>query len=107
MRNPYYTPTGTKNFAKEVLELHETVESQRVAIDELLLKAAYYKANFFQRYDLAEKLINQIEENHNYCIGEFDGFCFASWRARAQYRTLNLMCLQGLITKEEYDFCDV
>ena len=42
-----------------------------------------YKAYFFHKSELAEILEKQIEENYDYWIGEFDGFCYASWRARA------------------------
>ena len=38
-------------------------------------------------------------------IGEFDGFGYASWRARAVYRTLEDMFECGLITESDYNFC--
>jgi hypothetical protein len=76
-------------------------------IDELMLKAAMYKANFFHKYELANKLQEQIKENYDSCIGGWDGFCFASWRANAVYRTLEDMYRQNIITAEEYRFCEV
>lgn len=110
MSNPYRRATVTTDFADELLALNETVESQKVVIDDLTLKAAYYKAGFFHRYDLAEKLMHQIEENCNYCVSDSNGFdgCFiTSWYARAVYRTLADMYTQGLIAKEEYEFCNI
>lgn len=65
-----------------------------------------YKAFFFHRSDLATNIQQQIMENNDAEIGEFDGFCYASWRANAVYRTLEDMAKQGLITKEEYNFCN-
>lgn len=95
------------DFSIEIINLNKTVEAQEIIIDELELKAAMYKAKFFNKYDLAEKLQAQIMENYNSCVGEFDGFCYASWRARAVYRTLADMYRENIITKEEYSFCEV
>ena len=95
------------NFGMELVNLNKIVEEQEVMIDRLALKAAYYKASFYGKYELARKLINQIEENYDYCVGEFDGFCYSSKRANAVYRTAETMYKEGLLTKEEYGFCDV
>ncbi len=70
-------------------------------------KSCYVQGNFFGKSKLAEILENQIEENYDNCVGEFDGMCYASWRARAIYRTLEDMVKQDLITKSEYEFCQV
>lgn len=102
-----YRPSRTMELGAELLELNHTVHSQELIIEEYRLKAAMYKALFFGKSALAEKLRNQIKENYDNCVGEFDGFCYASWRARAVYRTIEDMTTQGLITKEEYIFCDV
>lgn len=91
----------------ELVNLHRTINAQEMIIDELALKAAMYKANFFQKYSLAAKLQSQITENYHARVGVFDGFCYASWRAKAIYRTLNDMYRDGFITKEEYLFCEV
>jgi hypothetical protein len=108
MRNPYnYSDNDTTRFGIELVRTNKTIAEQKITIDALELKAAMYKANFFHKYDLAEKLQKQIEENYDYCIGEWDGFCFASWRARAIYRTLDDMYEEGLITSEEYKSCIV
>ena len=106
MRNDYKRGI-TMDLCLELDSLNKTNERQEIVIDYLTLKAAMYKAYFFNKHDLAEKLENQIEENRNHCIGEFDGFCYASWRAEAVYRTLDNMFEDGLITLAEYEFCEV
>ena len=65
-----------------------------------------YKAYFFYNSILAEKLQKQSEENRDALIGEFDGFCYASWRANAVYRTLEDMLYEGIITETEYRECE-
>lgn len=95
----------TMNFGMELINLNKTVARQEIIIDELELKGAKYKAYFYNRHSLAERLEKQIMENMNNCIGEFDGFCYASWRAKAVYRTLEDMFTEGLITEAEYNFC--
>lgn len=107
MREDSCKRNTTMDLAFELINLNKTVEWQELLIDELALKAAMYKANFFHRYHLADKIGKQIEENCNYRVGDFDGFCYASWRANAVYRTLFDMYTQRLITEEEYRFCEV
>lgn len=102
-----YRPSRTMELGAELLELNCTVQAQEIQIEDLRLKAAKYKAYFFRKQKLAETLEEQIEENFNACVGEFDGFCYAFWRARAVYRTLEDMFRQGLITESEYIFCKV
>jgi len=103
----YRRQSITKEFGVELVNLHKTVEQQEMIIDELTLKAAMYKANFFGKYDLANKLQAQSNENYDSCIGHWDGFCFCSSRRNAEYRTLYEMLLEGLITENEYQFCKV
>lgn len=97
----------TMDFGMELINLNKTVAQQKMIIDELMLKAAMYKASFFGKHNLANKLNEQIVENLNSYVGEWDGFCFASWRARAVYRNLEDMLREDLITQEEYAFCEV
>lgn len=98
------------NMAKELgiglMKLSDIIDSQELIIEKYRLKTAMYKAFFFHRSDLATNIQQQIMENNDAEIGEFDGFCYASWRANAVYRTLEDMAKQGLITKEEYNFCN-
>lgn len=91
----------------ELVSLNKKIEEQEFIIDKLILKASEYRARFFGKYDLADKLADQIEENSNYLIGAWDGYCYCSHRARAKYRTLEDMALDGIITENEYQFCDV
>lgn len=106
MRDNCCAPTLTA-FGAELINLTKTVEAQKVVIDELELKAAQYKALFYNKHELAEKLRKQIAENRDNRTGEFDGFCYASWRAQAHYRTIDDMFTDSLITTEEYKFCEV
>lgn len=107
MREDYYRRNMTMDFGIELINLNKTVAQQEMIIDELMLKAAMYKASFLGKHNLANKLSKQITENFNSCIGEFDGFCYVSWRANAVYRTLDDMLKEKLITEEEYRFCKV
>jgi hypothetical protein len=100
-----YRPTQSMELGIELVELNNTVQSQELLIEEYRLKAAKYKAYFFGKHNLAEKLKKQIEENYDNVIGEFDGFCYASWRNRAVYKTLEDMLAFGLITESDYEFC--
>lgn len=102
-----YKRNMTMDFGMELVNLNKTVAQQETIIDELMLKAAMYKANFFHKYDLADKLQEQIKENYDNLTGDWDGFCFVSWRADAVYRNLDDMLRKGLITEEERRFCNV
>ena len=94
------------NLGRELLELNATIESQEKEIEMLRLKAAKYKAYFYMERTLVEKLEKQIRENLDALTGEFDGFCYCGRRANAVFRTLEDMLDDGILTKEEYGFCD-
>ena len=66
-----------------------------------------YYSFHMRRWDLGKKLNEQLRENSNAIIGEFDGFCYFSRRASAIYRTLEDMLRDGIITREEYNFCNI
>lgn len=100
-----YERNLSMELGKELIHLNRIVSQQEMIIEELELKTAMYKSNFFHRFDLANRLSKQIDENSDANIGDFDGFCYCSWRANAVYRTLEDMCRCGLITSEEYSFC--
>lgn len=85
----------TMEFGRELLELNNTIESQKVLIDKLELKAAMYKASFFGKTDLVDKLYKQIEAN------------LFSQMTGVGYKTLEGMYLLNLLTEEEYKFCIV
>ena len=98
-------PRLSLNLGRELINLNETISQQEIMIDELTLKAAMYKMRFFGKANLADRLNDQIMENFNSLIGEWNGFCFASWRANAVYRNLRDMLRDGLITQDEYEVC--
>lgn len=97
----------TKELGIEMLNINQVIQRQQIQIDELKLKGAMYKAYFFEKSELVELLRNQIQDNYNSSIGEFDGFCYASWRAKSVYRSLEDLFEQGIITETEYDFCNL
>lgn len=103
----YNMQNTSMNIGLELVYLNRRVEEQELLIDKLILKASEYKARYFGKYDLADKLADQIDENSNHLIGAWDGYCYSSDRARARYRTLEDMALDGIITENEYQFCDV
>ena len=81
--------------------------SQEYEIEMLRIKAAKYKAFFFHDWDLGKRLEKQREENEDALVGEFDGFCYASWRASAVFRTLEDMYNEGFLTEDEYRKCKI
>lgn len=89
----------------ELLDKQKKLISQEYEIEMLRIKSAKYKAFFFRESDLAIKLQEQEEENRDALVGEFDGYCYASWRANAIFRTLEDMYDEGLITESEYREC--
>lgn len=86
-------------------EINITILYQQLEIDKYNLIAAKYKAYFFGKYNLAKKLENQIGENNNVILGEFDGYCYSSWKTSNKYRTLENMVQDGFLTINEYNFC--
>ena len=69
------------------------------------LEKALYKAYFYGKSDLVDKLKKQIKENEYNIIGEFDGFSYSSERKNAKFKTLEDMLEEGIINRVEYDFC--
>ena len=100
-----YKSRMSMELGEELVYLNNTVEEQRLTIQELKIKAAMYKAAFFGRYDLYDKLVKQRDENSDALIGEFDGFCYSSQRANAVFRSLEDMYYDGILTRNEYDEC--
>lgn len=97
------SPLGSAGL--ELLNAQEKLISQEYEIELLRIIAAQYKAFSFIIGDLGEKLQKQREENEDAVVGEFDGHCYASWRANAIFRTLEDMYNEGLITESEYREC--
>lgn len=73
---------------------------------ELELEKSEYKSRVFGKYTLTEKLEEQIRMNRIYRNKNgFDGFCYHSI-PNGEYRTLKDMCIDGIITNDEYEFCN-
>lgn len=85
----------------------QELEHLSIAVEEYRMKVAMYYSFHMRRWDLGETLRKQLRENMDAVIGEFDGFCYSSRRASAVYRTLGDMFHDGIITREEYNFCNI
>lgn len=94
------------DFGMNIVEMHMKLSQQESKIELLRIKAAKYKAYFFHKFELAEKLEKQERENEDALVGEWDGMCYASWRAKAVFRTLEDMRDEGTITESEYKECE-
>lgn len=94
------------DFGMNIVEAHMKLVQQKSQIELLRIKAAKYKAYFFHKFQLAEKLEKQERENKDALVGEWDGMCYASWRAKAVFRTLEDMRDEGTITESEYKECE-
>lgn len=92
---------------QELRANRQELERLSITLEEYRIKAAMYYSFHMHRWDLGEKLRNQLQENNDAIIGEFDGFCYSSRRASAVYRTLGDMFHDGIITIEEYNFCNI
>ncbi len=93
------------NLGFELVNTQRKLVCQEYEIEKLRIKAAMYRAFFFHNFDLAERLRDQNKENDDALIGEFDGFCYASCRRDAIFRSLEDMCVDELLTEEEYREC--
>lgn len=96
----------SKFLGEELLEMNLMIDSQEKEIEVIRVKAAKWKAHFFGKRKLADKIDCQDSENLDALTGAFDGFCYCSRRANAVFRTLEDMLNDGILTKEEYGFCD-
>lgn len=78
---------------RELIGLNHTIEEQEEVIDALELKAAMYKASFYHKLDIAEKLNEQIHKN---LMSQLFG---------VGYKNLDDMYQEYILTEEEYRFC--
>ena len=93
------------NLGFELVNTQRKLVCWEYEIEKLRIKAAKYRAFFFHNFDLAERVRDQNETYDNALLGEVDGFCYASWRRDAIFRSLEDMCVVGLLTEEEYREC--
>lgn len=92
---------------EDIEELQDQLSAQEFEVEMLKFKAAKYKALFFHKEKLEEKLEKQYRENANAIIGDFDGCCHESNRGKAIFRSLKDMFHEGLLTEQEYEECNV
>lgn len=92
---------------EDIEELQNQLSAQEFEVEMLKFKAAKYKALFFHKEKLEEKLEKQYRENANAIIGDFDGCCYESSRRKAVFRSLKDMLHEGLLTEQEYKECNV
>lgn len=85
----------------------QELEHLSIAVEEYRIKSAMYYSFHMRRWDLGKNLNEQLRENMDAVIGEFDGFCYSARRASAVYRTLDDMFRDRIITREEYNFCNI
>lgn len=83
--------------AESTLELCRDYERAWREVDKFRLEAARYKALFFHKEALSEQLADQLRTNL------WVGYSYSS----DSYKNLEGMHDAGLITKEEYEFCNV
>ena len=89
--------------ATNTLRLLDHIDAIEYELEQAKIIAAKYQAFFFGKSDLAHRLQCQQDENRDNHVGEFDGFCYSSARARAVFRTLEDMEKCGMISEEEYN----
>lgn len=104
---PFDIKSNLFDVAEDILYMKKTLLAADNEIVRLQFKAAIYKAYFFNKEDLVQRLETQLAENMGAVVGEFDGFCYSSARAKATFRDLDKMLEDALITEEEYNFCEV
>ena len=85
----------TMELGMNLLNLNYTIEFLEEENTRLALRAAKYKAYFFHKDDLVEKLETQMRKN---TFRNPSGF-------NSEYRDLGDMLTDGLLTMEEYQFC--
>ena len=82
--------------AEATLELYEDHKRAWREVDKFRLQAAKYKAYFFHKEELAEKLDRQLNANYASLCG-YSG----------NYMNLEDMYAYEIINKNEYDFCNL
>ena len=93
-----------ERLAYEIIRYKKQATELQIEYEELKLKAAWYKAQAFRKWDLTDKIWKQIEVNFHYSNGEFNGFCYY-YAPDARYLDLCDMYKEGILNKQEYEFC--
>lgn len=95
------------DYTVKASDARRIISSLSSKLENYRISAAKYKAMFYGKHDLAKKLEMQERENRDARIGEWDGFCYASWRAEAKFRTLEDMLKDGFLNEKEYEICNI
>ena len=87
------------DLAMDIMDMNSCLHNAELKVEYYRLTAASYKAEAFKMYELQTKLHNQIAENHNaeYHMGS----------SNSTYRTLEDMRDCGLLSEDEYEFCNI
>lgn len=94
-------------FGSDIMDICDELDAYKKKYEIQRIKTAKYYSFLMHYWSLSDKLDDQIRENQDALIGEFDGFCYSSRRANATFRTLEDMVSDGIITVEEYNLCKV
>ena len=95
----------TERLANEIIMNRRKAEELQIENEELRFKVAAYKAQAFLKYDLANKLFEQMDSNFRAIFnGEFNGFCY-DYDPTAEYLDFDDMYEKGILNEEEYNFC--
>lgn len=94
-------------FGADIRDICDELDAYKKKYEIQRIKSAKYYSFHMHRWSLGNRLDDQIQENQDALIGEFDGFCYSSRRANAIFRTLEDMVSDGIITGEEYNLCRI
>lgn len=86
-----------RDLASDIIDLHDYNEAVEIKYEEMRLYAATYKAAFFNKSGgkLSDILDKQISDN---ITTKYSGLGI---------KTLEDLLKKGVITQEEYDFCNI
>ena len=94
-----------ETLAYEIIGYKKYATELQLKYVELKFKAAMYKAQAFHMWDLADKLMNQIDLNYRAISnGGFNGFCYC-YDPTAEYLDFRDMYEKGILNEKEYNFC--
>ena len=97
--------TNILNNLYDLIDIIKDKQTLQSKVEMLKLEKALYKAYFYGKSDLVDKLKKQIKENEYNITGEFDGFLYSSERQNAKFKTLESMREENIISRDEYNFC--
>lgn len=94
-----------ETLAYEIIGYKKYATELQLECVELKFKAAMYKAQAFHMWDLADKLMNQIDSNYRSVNNDmFNGLCY-HYNPTAEYLDFKDMYERGILNEKEYKFC--